>query len=68
MEKGLNLKYIKERRNELEISQEDVALQLGLKTAANYSKYENGHYKFNANVLPELAKVLKCSILNFFAK
>ncbi|EAE2689122.1 XRE family transcriptional regulator, partial [Listeria monocytogenes] len=31
-------------------------------------KYETGEYKIKAEMLPLLAKILKCNISNFFTK
>jgi len=62
----VNLKFIKERRNELNMSLQEVANKLGFKNASTYMKYENGDYSFRADMLPELSKTLECDIQNFF--
>lgn len=71
----LNLDFIKNRRNDLGISLQDMADRMrkinnnnGFKNASTYKKYEDGDYKFDAEHLPLLAKILKCSISNFFVK
>jgi transcriptional regulator with XRE-family HTH domain len=63
---SLNLDFIKNRRQILEISLQEMAEELGFKNASTYLKYETGTYSFKADQLPVLAKVLKCTILNFF--
>jgi transcriptional regulator with XRE-family HTH domain len=60
-----NLAFIKKRRTDLELSCGEVAEKLGM-SISTYNRYENGHYKLNAEVLPMLAKVLKCKIKNFY--
>ena len=64
----VNLNFIKERRLQLGLTLLEVAHALGLKNAGNYYKYENGEYQLSAMMLPTLAKVLKCSIGDFFYK
>lgn len=50
---------IKERRNQLEMSADDVAAQLGVSRSTIF-RYENGHIeKVPANVLEKLAGILK---------
>ena len=64
---GLNLKFICARRKELGLQQSEVAEMLGMVSGAPaYSKYENGIYKLNAEMIPTLAKVLKCPISALF--
>lgn len=62
----INLNYIKARREALKITQNEMAEKLGFSNSSVYCKYENGAYKFNAETLPMLAKILKCKIQNFF--
>lgn len=62
----LNLDFVKDRRQSMEISLQKMAEELGFKNASTYLKYENGTYSFKADQLPVLAKVLKCEIENFF--
>lgn len=64
--KKFSLDEIKKRRQELNLTTSDVANLLGFKNASVYWKYENGQYKFNAEILPLLAKVLKCEPEHFF--
>lgn len=63
----LDLEYIKSRRVELGVSSQTMADELGFKDASTYWKYENGEYKLRADMLPKIAKILKCRIENFFA-
>ncbi|MGE8207747.1 helix-turn-helix domain-containing protein [Heyndrickxia sp. NPDC080065] len=65
---SLDLNYIKNRRNELGITLQEAADQLGMKNASTYMKYENGTYSFKAEQLPALAKILNCKIIDFFNK
>lgn len=62
----VDLNYIKDRRNQLKLSMQNVANQLGFKNASTYLKYENGVYSFKAEQLPLLAQVLNCEIEDFF--
>jgi transcriptional regulator with XRE-family HTH domain len=64
--KTLNHQFIKDRRLSLEITQQEMADNLGFKNASTYLKYENGTYSFKADQLPLLAKFLKCNINDFF--
>lgn len=64
--KKLNLEYMRNRRLELNLSQQYLANELGFKNASTYLKYENGDYAFKADMLPLLAKILKTDIKNFF--
>lgn len=64
--KTLNLNYIKCRRQELELSLQEMAEVLGFKNASTYTKYEKGEYAFKAIHLPLLEKELKCNMGNFF--
>lgn len=66
MAHGLNLGYIAARRKELKLRQADMAERLGMKGAPDYSKYENGVYKWNAEDMPKVAKALECPIENLF--
>ena len=65
MEK-FNLEFIKNRRKELGITTAEMAQALGFKNLSTYWKHENGHYKFKAEQIPLLAKLLQCSPQNFF--
>jgi transcriptional regulator with XRE-family HTH domain len=62
----VNLVFIKNRRNALNIPMHEMALELGFKNASTYLKYENGTYSFKANQLPLLSEVLECEITDFF--
>lgn len=62
-----NLAFIASRRKELKLTSEEMAQALGFSNGSVYWKYEHGVYKFNADILPSLAKVLKCRISRFYA-
>lgn len=64
----LNLKFIKQRRLELGLNQDEVATALGMNGKANYSRYENGLYTFDSNHVPLLAKVLQVSIDDLYTQ
>lgn len=64
--KILNLNFISKRRQELKITLQEMAQELGFKNASTYLKYENGEYLFKANHLPKLAKKLRCTIDQLF--
>lgn len=64
---GLNLKFICARRKELGLKQSEMAEMLGMASGApDYSKYENGIYKLNAEMIPTLAQILKCPVSALF--
>ena len=62
----ISLEALKERRLKLGLTQGDMAKKLELSNAGHYSKLERGEYKIKAELLPALAKALKCKITNFF--
>jgi transcriptional regulator with XRE-family HTH domain len=62
-----NLAYITERRKALGLSNQEIARQMGYKDPSTWWKYENGDYKINAEKLPLLAKILRCSIKKFYS-
>jgi transcriptional regulator with XRE-family HTH domain len=62
----INYIYIRERREQLGLTQKDMANKLHLGNASCYNKLENGVYRLKAEMLPELAKILKCRITKFF--
>lgn len=61
-----NLEFIKARRQELGISTEEMAKVLGFQNYSTYWKYENGQYRFKADMIPALANILQCEPQNFF--
>lgn len=61
-----NLAFIASRRKELKLTSEEMAQALGFSNGSVYWKYEHGVYKFNADILPLLAKVLKCRVSRFY--
>lgn len=62
-----NLAYIAKRRKEQRVTQQEMAKKLGFRQASTYSKYENGDYKIKAEMLPQIADILRCQVTNFFA-
>ncbi|OXS70204.1 transcriptional regulator [Lysinibacillus sp. KCTC 33748] len=64
--KIFNLEYVKQRRQKLNLTLQEVADEMGMKNASTYLKYENGTYAFKAEQLPLLANTLKCNTENFF--
>lgn len=62
----VNLEFIKKRRAELHITQAQMAKALGLSSSSGYNHYENGKRRFTANLMPIVAKVLKCNIENLY--
>ncbi|MDH6370583.1 transcriptional regulator with XRE-family HTH domain [Paenibacillus sp. PastF-3] len=65
---NFNLEFIKKRRQELNLSLQEMAESLGFKNASTYMKYEDGTYLFKANHLPILANKLNANIEDFFAQ
>lgn len=61
-----NLAFIKDRRKELGLTNQQMATELGYRNGSTYHKYESGDYLFKAEKLPVLAKALNCSIEDFF--
>ena len=61
------IEAVRKRREELKISPNKLSLEIGL--ARNFIKYVEDHtcgYKYNSNHLNELAKILDCSISDFY--
>ena len=63
----INLAFVRQRRTELGLTLQQMATALGMKSPANYFKYERGDYAFKANHLPPLTKQLGCEIEELFA-
>lgn len=63
---SLDLRFIKNRRNDLGKTLQEMANSMEIKNASTYMKYENGAYAFKAEHLPKLAKALNCKISDFF--
>ncbi|AVM23233.1 helix-turn-helix domain-containing protein [Bacillus pumilus] len=63
-----NLVLIRNRRIELNLSQQELAIALGFKDASTYLKYERGEYAFKAKQLPILAEILQCKVTDFFVR
>lgn len=53
---------IKERREKLSISQEDLAAKLGLKDKSSISKIENSGDKVSLRNIEKIAPLLRCSV------
>lgn len=64
---AFNLEYIKARRQQLGITQGQIAEVLNINTSA-YNKCENGKQRFTVDQLPILAKVLFCKIKDFYVE
>jgi transcriptional regulator with XRE-family HTH domain len=62
---GLNLDFISNRRRKMGLKQAELAEMLGM-GATDYCKYENGIYKLNAEMIPTLARALRCPIVALF--
>lgn len=62
----VDLELIKQRRNDLGISQKEMASSLGLRAIEKYSRRESGEYKFQATEIPLLARQLKIPIEKIF--
>ncbi|MDK8278292.1 helix-turn-helix domain-containing protein [Peptostreptococcus anaerobius] len=62
----INLDYIKSRRKELGLTLQEMSDALGYKKATTYSNYENGERIMKASMLPVLANILECDIMDFF--
>lgn len=59
---------IKALRKKAGVTQSELAEQLGYKTASIIAMWENGERKPPSDKLPELAKILGCSIDDLFDK
>ena len=61
------IEAVKKRREELKISPNKLSLEIGLvRNFVNYTEAYTSGYKYNSNHLNELAKILDCSISDFF--
>ncbi|EFM65072.1 DNA-binding helix-turn-helix protein [Peptostreptococcus stomatis DSM 17678] len=65
---SINLIFIKTRRKELGLTLQQMSDSLGFKKATTYSNYENGDRIMKANMMPTLAQILQCDIMDFFTK
>lgn len=64
----LNLAFISKRRKALGINQQKMAESLGMKSKSDYSRYERGIYKFDANHVPMLARSLNVGVTSLFSQ
>ena len=62
----VNLELITSRRKKLGLTQKDMAIKLGMNSAPAYNKYEKGVYKFRADIIPTLSRVLDCEMSDIF--
>ena len=62
----INLEIIKEKRNEKGYTVDEMAVKLGLTNGSMYSKRENGHYKFKAEEVMMLTKILNIPMKKLF--
>lgn len=65
-EKMLDLKKIRDRREEKGISQEEMAKAIGRYSRTTYTRIENGEVSLKASELEALAKILDVPISYFF--
>lgn len=64
---GFNNQYMRERRKELNITQNDIAAQTG-KTQQAVAKWEKGIAEPSINELMIIALALKCSIFKLITE
>lgn len=57
---------IRERRELLNFTQEEMAVAMGMKDKSVYSKYETGKSKWRAEHLSQLAELLHVEVGHFF--
>lgn len=65
---NVDLDFVRKAREENNISLMEMAKAFGFKNASTYLRYENGDYKFKAEMLPIMSKKFKCGIEDFFCK
>lgn len=66
VEQKLNLSFIKERRLNLNLTLQEMADLMGMKSKENYFRYENGDFAFKANDVPKLELSLNTSKESLF--
>jgi transcriptional regulator with XRE-family HTH domain len=64
----LNLEFIRKRREKLGFTQADMAPMLGMKSKADYSRYENGVYTFDSNHVPLIAAALQVGLDDLYTQ
>lgn len=62
----INLKVIKEKRNQKGYTMDEMAKKLSLTNGSMYSKRENGHYKFKAEEVMMIARILDIPMNQLF--
>lgn len=62
----VNIDFIKKRRQEMKLTQLEMAKKLGLKSAPSYLMYEKGSYEFKAEMMPIIADVLGCDLKELY--
>lgn len=68
MSYSVNLQLIRQLRLENNLTMEEMANHLGLKSKSDYFKRENGDTNFKSTELPILATVLHEPVDSFFKK
>lgn len=68
MKDSVNLEIIRKRRNSLHYSLTDMSDALGLTSADQYFRRENGVYQFKARELPALSRKLEIPMEDFFTQ
>jgi transcriptional regulator with XRE-family HTH domain len=59
----LNLQYIRQRREQLKLTQAEAAKRAGFPNLQKWSQYENGHIPDpQLSSLESIAKALRCSV------
>ena len=66
MKYTINLKLIKEKREDKKLTLEEMASVLGLSGKSDYFKRENGTTKFKSTELPILSAKLGIPLASFF--
>lgn len=62
----LDLEFIKRRRKEIKLTQDNMAKKLGMNGKSVYSTYEKGIYTLDSNHGPLIAKALKVKIEDLY--
>lgn len=66
MDKQINIKNLKILRNDLGISQEEMAEKLGYSSKSGYSMLENGNVSISLDKANKIAKIFGKSISEIF--
>ena len=68
MEYKVNLKLIKAKRLEKNLTLEDMSKKLGFPSKTKYFRRENGDYNFRSEELPKVANILDIPLEKIFIK